>query len=161
VITRFPAGVTSWPVISRDVPAFASSGTAADANDDSYDTSWRADTTSAWLAYDLSAVPAAERGKVLVVWYNSSYNYDHTLINDYSYNMPGDYTIDVNPAPGGGDPPAMGWVTRVTVKGNHCHSRRHVIDMTGDNWIRINVTAVDGAPAMAIGRSINIASWIG
>jgi hypothetical protein len=145
VITRLPGRITSWPVISRDVPAFASSGTATDANGDSYDAAWWANAMPAWLVYDLSAVPAAERGQVLVVWYNGSYNYDHTIIGSYSYDMPEDYTIDVNPAPGGGNPPATGWVTRATVKGNHYHSRQHVIDMTGDNWIRINVTAVDGA----------------
>ncbi len=146
MITRLPGGGTSWPVISRDVPAFASSGTASDANDDSYDTTWRSRSTPAWLAYDLSSVPAAERGRVLVVWYNSSYNYDHTIIGSYSYNMPEEYTIDVNPAPGGVSPPATGWVTLVTVKGNHYHSRQHVINMTGNHWIRITVIAVDGAP---------------
>jgi hypothetical protein len=81
-----------------------------------------------------------------VVWYNYSYNYDHTIIGSYSYNMPADYTIDVNRAPGGVSPLATGWMTLVTVKGNHYRSRQHVIDMAGNNWIRINVTAVDGAP---------------
>ncbi len=60
--------------------------------------------------------------------------------------MPEDYTIDVNLGAGGDNPPDTGWVTLVTVKGNHYHSRQHVIDMTGNNWIRIVVTAVDGAP---------------
>ncbi len=61
------AGLEPMPVISRNVPAHASSGTASDANDDDYDTIWRSsETTSAatpsWLAYDLSGVPAAHRG---------------------------------------------------------------------------------------------------
>lgn len=141
-------GNSSWSIISRNVPAFASSNysPASQANDDSYDTTWRSLGTPTWLAYDLSGVPASHRGKVLVVWYNESYNYDHTIINDYVYNMPQDYTISVNSGAGGGHPPDTGWVTHVTVKGNHYHSRQHVIDMTGNNWIRLNVTAVDGAP---------------
>lgn len=138
-------GVPSWPVISRDLPAFASSGNASDANDDSYDTTWLSHGTPAWLAYDLSAVPASERGRVLLVWYNYSFDYDHTLIGSSSYDIPEDYTIDVNLAPGGGNPPETGWVTLVAVKRNHYHSRQHVINITGHNWIRLNVTATDGS----------------
>jgi lysophospholipase L1-like esterase len=37
-------------------------------------------------------------------------------------------------------------MTLAAVKGNRYHSRQQVIDMAGDNWIRINVTAVDGVP---------------
>lgn len=142
-------GQRGIPVISRDVPAFASSNSytpAADANDDSYDSAWRSQGSPAWLAYDLSGVPASTRAKVLVVWYNESGNYDHTIIGTLAYNMPQDYTIDVNAARGGSSSPGTGWVTVVTVKGNHYHSRQHIVDMTGYNWIRIYVSAVDGAP---------------
>ena len=137
-----------WPVISLNAPAFASNGyyPASDADDDSYDTAWRSQGTPAWLSYDLSRVPVSERGKVLVVWYNESYDYDHTIINNYSYNMPEDYTIAVNAAAGGGKPPASGWQTVSTVTGNHYHSRQQVIDMAGANWIRMAVTKADGAP---------------
>jgi len=139
--------VSSSSVISRGVPAFASSGNspASNANDDSYDTTWRSQGAPAWLAYDLSAVPASRRSKVLIVWYNETSNYDHTIISYPSYNIPRDYTIDVNRAPGGGNPPGTGWMTLVTVQGNHYHSREHVIDMMGSNWIRMNVTGVDGS----------------
>lgn len=135
------------PLLSRNVPAFASSGyyPASNANDDSYDTAWRSQGTPAWLAYDLSRVAPAQRTSVLVVWYNEVYNYNHTLIGYNAYNMPQDYTIDVNPAAGGGNPPTTGWVTKVTVKGNHYHSRQHIVDMGGANWLRINVTASDGS----------------
>jgi hypothetical protein len=147
VIGQTPEGAAPVSVISRNVPAFASSGYTPPyrANDDSYDTAWRSQGDHAWLAYDLSSVPASQRGKVLVAWYNESLNYDHTVIGYYAYNMPEKYTIDVNPARGGGNPPNNGWVTLVTVTGNHYHSRQHVIDMMGNNWIRINVTAVDGS----------------
>lgn len=139
--------VTSESVISRQVPAFASSGyyPASNANDDSYDTAWRSQGTPAWLAYDLSSVPISQRIKVLVVWYNETSNYDHTIIGYSAYNLPQDYTIEVNSAPGGDTPPGEGWVTLATVRGNDYHSREHVIDMAGDNWIRINVTRVDGS----------------
>ncbi|HLX41460.1 MAG TPA: SGNH/GDSL hydrolase family protein [Ktedonobacteraceae bacterium] len=140
--------VTSTPLISRNVPAFSSSNSSTPAsygNDGSYDDLWRSILTPAWLAYDLSSVPTTERTSILVVWYNESFNYDHTLINSYSYNMPEDYTIEVNPAAGGGNPPPSGWVTKITVTGNHYHSRQHILSMAGDNWLRIHVTAIDGA----------------
>jgi len=152
--TQLPGGQTqisrvgtTRSVISRNAPAFASSGyyPASYANDDSYDTSWRSQGSPAWLAYDLSNVPAPQRSKVLLVWYNETDNFDHTIIGFNAYNMPQDYTIDVNPAPGGSNPPSKEWVTLISVKANHYHSREHVIDMSGNNWIRMNVTAVDGS----------------
>jgi hypothetical protein len=144
-VSQTPGGALSWPIISRNVPVFASSATepASDADDDDYDDSWRSKGTPAWLAYDLSNVPASWRGKVLIVWYNETLDYDHTIIGYNANDLPQDYTIDVNPAPGGGNPPGTGWITLVTVKGNHYHSRQHVMNMTGNNWIRINVAAVD------------------
>ena len=112
VTGQTPQEGTGGSVISRHAHAFASSGyyPASDANDDSYDTTWRSQGTPAWLAYDLSSVPASQRSKVLVVWYNETANYDHTIIGYTAYNLPQDYTIDVNPAPGGGSPPGGGWV---------------------------------------------------
>lgn len=147
-VSQTPRGAQSWPVISRSVPVFASPATepASDANDDNYDDTWRSRGTPAWLAYDLSGIPVVERSKVLLVWYNETYDYNHTISGDYAYNLPQDYTIDVNPGAGGGKPPGKGWVTLITVEGNHYHSRQHLIDMTGNDWIRINVTAVDGSP---------------
>lgn len=135
-------------LISRSVPAFSSPAyyPAGNANDDSYDTSWRSNGTPAWLAYNLSSVPAAQRSKVLVVWYNESLNYDHTIINNFSYNMPENYTIDVNAAPGSGSAPQSGWKTVVSVQGNHYHSRQHIVSMAGYNWIGIFVSKIDGAP---------------
>lgn len=135
------------PLISRGAHAYASSETypATNANDESYDTTWRSQGAPAWLAYDLSSVPASQRSKVVVVWYSESGNYDHTLIGYPAYNMPQNYTIDVNAARGGGQPPATGWVTLVTVRGNHYHSRQHEIDITGYKWVRIDVTSIDGS----------------
>jgi len=136
------------PLISRGAPAFASSNLypAKNANDGDYSTAWRGSIPS-WLAYDLSGVPAAQRRRVVVGWFNDPMTtpYDHVLIGDNAYNNLRDYTIDANAAPGGGSPPASGWVTLATVAGNHYHSRQHLIDLTGYNWVRINVTASDGS----------------
>ena len=117
------------PVISRGKPAFASSGTASSANDSSYSTYWRSSgALPAWLAYDLSSVPAGHRGQVVVGWYNDPITtpYDHTVTGDVGYNNLGTYTIQVNPAAGGGQPPTNGWVTLATVTNNRYHSRTHL-----------------------------------
>src|SRR6266487_366845 len=140
------SSASSMPLISRGVPAYASSGSASDANDKSLDSLWRSDDVPAWIAYDLSSVPVSERGRVLLVWYNETYNYDHTIDRDVAYNMPGSYTIDINFAPGGtSSPPMSGWQTIVTVVDNHYHSRQHVFDMRGANWVRLNTTVADGS----------------
>ncbi len=139
--------VSGTGLISRNVPAFASSenNPASAADDGSYDTAWRSQGSPAWLTYDLSQVPASQRSKILLVWYNETGNYDHTLIKTPAYNIPQNYTVDVNAAAGGGQPPSQGWISLVTVQGNHYHSRQHLITMTGYNWIRLNVTAIDGS----------------
>lgn len=138
--------IPSTLLISRDVPAFASSGSAHDANDNSFDSLWWSNGVPAWLAYDVSRVPPSERGKVLLVWYNETFNYDHTVIKDVAYNIPGSYTIDLNFAPGGtSSPPTTGWQTVVTVVNNHYHSRQHAFDMKGANWVRMNITVADGS----------------
>jgi lysophospholipase L1-like esterase len=137
----------AYPLISRAVPAFASSESypASNADDDSFDTTWRSHGAPAWLAYDLSGLPTSKRSKLLLVWYNESSNYNHTIIGDFAYNLPQDYTIDVNAAAGGGQAPKTGWVTLVRVRGNHYHSRQHIINGAGYNWVRIDVSAIDGA----------------
>lgn len=153
------------PVISRGVPAFTNddfSGAfpASNANDTSYGGQhyWRCLTAptgntdsgtltqAVYLAYDLSGVPAGQRGQVVLAWFNdpSTDGYDSSLIGVNYNNVARDYTIDVNPA-AGGSLPTTGWVTKATVTSNPYHSRQHVIDMTGNNWIRINVTGVTGS----------------
>lgn len=58
--------------------------------------------------------------------------------------IPQKYTIEINTAAGSTAAPTTGWTTRTTVTGNKYHSRQHVLDMTGANWIRLSVTAVLG-----------------
>jgi lysophospholipase L1-like esterase len=146
--TAGSGGPASMPVISRGAPAFASSQLypAADANDSDYTSYWRG-SIPGWIAYDLSKVPAGQRGKVLVAWYNDPITspYDHTVTGEVAYNSLKSYTIQANAAAGGTSAPSSGWVTLATITGNVYHSRTALVDMTGYNWIRLNVTAADGS----------------
>jgi hypothetical protein len=137
------------PVISRGVPAHASSSRArppSAANDGDYASYWRSVSAPAWLAYDLSGVPAAQRGNVLLAWYNDPMTpeYNYNLVGELAYNLPTNYTIEGNRA-GGGAVPGSGWDVLATVTGNRFHSRQHAVNLAGFNWVRINVTAVVGA----------------
>lgn len=156
-------------LISRGAPAwtnddFAGSFPASNANNSIYGGTnyWRCLTTPTgnadsgtltqpvWLAYDLSGVQSSSRGQVLVHWDQSAVTgaYDCNLISTTPKpnNIPTSYTIDVNSAAGGGSPPGSGWVMKATVSASEpYHSRQHLIDMTGNNWIRINVTDITGS----------------
>jgi len=171
----------AMPVISRGVPAFTNDDCgggipASRANDNVYEDGWRACGTASpsapiYLAYDLSSVPAAQRGAVLVVWYNDPativYDYTyHSSVNPYPpgcttncgwepFDIPRDYTLEANPA-SGGSLPASGWVTLASVTGNNYHSRQHAVDLTGYNWVRINVTAADGYQPTTTGVVLNM-----
>ena len=149
-------------VISRNVPAYTNdscSGAypASLANDASYDTQWRTCNvptmfTPMYLAYDLSSVPAASRGRVVVAWYNdpTTNSYDHNFVGflrpvGIPNDIPSTYTIEGNTAPGG-LLPLGGWVALASVSGNSYHSRQHALDLSGYSWLRMNVTASDGSP---------------
>jgi lysophospholipase L1-like esterase len=144
------------PVISRGVPASTNSNCggsypASNANDTDYATVWNTCTAPSaaspeWLAYDLSGVPTAHRGQVVLSWYNDlmTGDYDHTVVGDTAYNNVGAYTIDANTAPGG-TVPTSGWTTLVTVAGNKKSSMQHVLNLAGYNWVRLNATASDGS----------------
>jgi lysophospholipase L1-like esterase len=146
------SAIGSMLVISRGVPAVASSGTASDANDADYSTTWRSSetpsaSTPSWIAYDLSAVPASSRHEVDVAWYAQESDYaEYDLAakpGAVAYNEPRDYTIDANAAAGGAAP-TSGWVSLTTVTGNTYTSRQVAVDLTGYNWIRLHVTGVNG-----------------
>ena len=144
------------PVISRNVPAYTNdscggSYPASLANDASYDTQWRACSTPSasapvYLAYDLSAVPAASRGRVVVAWYNDPVTspYEHGYVGQAGYDIPSTYTIEANNA-AGGTLPSSGWIPLATVSGNAYHSRQQVVDLAGASWVRMRVTATDGS----------------
>ena len=157
-----PQRHTPLPVISRNVPAYTNDSCdgvypASFANDASYDTQWRTcnvptSLTPIFIAFDLSSVPAASRGRVVVAWYNdpTTNSYDHNFVGilrpvGIANDIPASYTIEGNAALGG-SLPALGWVTLASVSGNSYHSRQHVVDLTGYNWLRMNVTGSDGSP---------------
>jgi lysophospholipase L1-like esterase len=151
------SGPLPMEIISNGAPAYSDSNCvfgrlASAANDGAYADAWRSCSTPsakkpAWVAYDLSGVPAEKKEKVLLVWYNEDTSaYDHTLITakpDPGYNIPGAYTVDVNAADGG-KPPATGWITAATVGKNSLHSRQHVFSMKGANWVRLSAIESDG-----------------
>jgi hypothetical protein len=158
---------TAMPVISRNCPAytnddFSGSFPASAACDGIYGGQhyWRCATTPAgnansgaltqavYLAYDLSAIPSTQRQSVVWIWYNdpSTDPYDPTILTTNYFNSPQAYTIDINTA-AGGSLPGSGWSTQVTVTSETRHSRQHVINMAGANWIRMRITAINGSDA--------------
>jgi lysophospholipase L1-like esterase len=146
------AGSVGMPRISGGVPAFASG--SADraaagpdkANDDDPSTSWVPDKLPAWIAYDLSAVPVGLRQSLLVVW-----NAPHAAgyINaspPAGGDMPTDYTIETNAAPGGGAaPPTSGWVQVTSVQGNLHDTVEQPATLGGGNWVRMSITGSSDA----------------
>lgn len=138
------AEVTPNPIISRGCPAYSGANDYSlnFANDAFYYSFWNG-AAPEYLAYDLSGIPEEQRREVLAVWYNATGHYDAAAVSNYSSNgAPSDYTIEVNAADGGTFP-ENGWEVAAVVEDNTCHSRQHVIDLEGYNWIRINITGVD------------------
>jgi len=138
------------PLLSRGLPVRASSENypARNAGSDDYSAMWRSQGYPCWVAYDVSSVPAPARTRLYSQWSNTNtYNYDTGVFADRTYNLPGDYVIEGNPAAGGGPVPASGWTTLVSVTGNAYHSAAHVFDATGSNWLRFRATAGNRANA--------------
>jgi hypothetical protein len=157
---------TPMPVISRNCPAwtnddFFGSFPASNACDAIYGGQhyWRCATTPAgnansgtltqavYLAYDLSGVPSVQRQQVVVVWYNdpSTDPYNSQLLGVNYFNTPSSYTIDINTGAGGSAPPSTGWTTLISETNQPYHSRQYALNLNGANWIRINVTAINGS----------------
>lgn len=145
--TTSPAsnGGAANPIISRGRPAFASVGAAGNANDGDFTTWWGVPAgETAWLAYDLSGVPAEDRRAVVLAWYTAPD--DGFTTAGIQGGCPiwsgrpflGDYVVEVNAAEGGGDPPTSGWREVDTVSGNVNLSAQHKVNFSGSNWIRIS-----------------------
>lgn len=154
VTTGFGTGIPpAMPVYSFGLPGKLSGSAWFDparALDTDMNTDWRqVDADPQWFAVDISTVPDAQKATSVFHWFNKSTGmYWQTAVqtsNTYN-NLPRDYTIDSNTAAGGGAAPTTGWVTEVTVTGNTYRSRTHTLHLTGKNWVRINVTASNGAP---------------
>lgn len=135
-------------LISRGVPAFASSGMASSANDEQPNVAWSSESLPAWLAYDVSGVPEGERQQVLLAWY--CYWADYLVSEPKAEQMlPLDYVVEVNTAAGGGEPPASGWSEVARVTNNSRSARQHVFDLAGASWVRLSVSkSSDAAKVM-------------
>jgi lysophospholipase L1-like esterase len=126
-------------LISRDVPAFASSGMAANANDDKPNIAWSSEALPAWLAYDVSRVPVEQRQRMLLAWY--CYWADYLVVTPKPEQMlPLDYVIETNAAAGGGEPPAGGWQEVANAHANAKSARQHTFELAGANWVRLTVS---------------------
>lgn len=160
------AAPAPMPLISEGLPSFSNDDftgafPASQANDATYggSHSWRCATTptgnandgtltqAVWWAVDLSTVQSSQRQQVLFAWQNDPATgaYAPDLISNPANNLAKDYTIDINTGAGGGSPPGSSWTTVATVTGNTLHSKQHLVNMAGANWIRINVTAAHGS----------------
>ena len=144
------------PLVSRGLPAFASSSgggrAPAEANDAANTSHWTSAVVPAWLAYDLSSVPAASRQQSLVAIYaERSNDYDNSILGVADWQqMPVDYTVETNAAPGGGQPPASGWSALVTVKNNTLAAPHHLVQLNGANWVRVNVSRASSPTTVSL-----------
>lgn len=138
-----PSGGASSRVVSLDAPVHASSGNAASATDESYDTAWRPEGDGGWLAIDLASLPTDQRDQVVLTW--SVDNDDGYFTTPRAGVCPAwdgrpflrDYRIEASAGPGGGDPPSNGWDVVESVSGNALLTRQHVVDLEGSTWIRL------------------------
>jgi hypothetical protein len=144
----------AMPHISDGAPAFASSSAnyqtvASAANDEDPLTAWSPSSLPAWIAYDLSTVPASQRQSALVVW-NALHSGSYINASTPSgADMPTDYVIEVNAAPTGSAPPTSGWSQVAAVASNLRGTVETPIAMGAANWIRMTVTGSTD-PTLAI-----------
>jgi hypothetical protein len=139
--------IPPMPLISRGAPAFASGGDPKAANDDKPDSSWSTDKMPAWLAYDVSAAPPAQRGQVLISWYAIHAGCYVDTNQPPTGARPLAYTLEANDGAGGGDPPDAGWRELLSNKDNRYCGLSHLVDLKGANWVRMNVTATSSDSA--------------
>lgn len=142
------------PLISRSARALASStapgSSPNNARDALHTTWWSSSVLPAWLAYDLSAAPTAQRSKSLVAIYAERSNDWDTTGQAIDWELPVDYVIETNSAAGGGQAPSTGWTTAVTVTDNVYAARHHLVDLRAANWIRVRVTDATGPSTVSL-----------
>jgi hypothetical protein len=152
--------VAPMTLISKGAPAFASDGDPTGANADQPASAWYSSNLPAWIAYDISKAPAADRQNALVSWYsihNPCYIDTNTNPAQSSAERPLAYTIETNTAPGGGSPPAAGWQAIVTVPDNRYCGRQHYVSLNSASWIRMNVT-MGGAGKVGVALDVQSAA---
>lgn len=132
-------------LLSRSIPVFATTGTAANATSSNYNNVCTSTGTPQEIALDISGIPPNQKTSNEFYWWNvgSQFYFDYAHAGGLGgslTNGPVAYTIDGNTA-AGGTKPTSGWTNLVTVTGNVYTSRKHSIVLTGYNWVRINVTS--------------------
>lgn len=154
------------PLISKDVPAFASSSSPGNAQDWSPATSWVSSALPAWLAYDLSAVAEAQRKRVLLAWYDGATLDFINAKPNADQHLPIDFKLELSKAAGGGDPPSDGWEAVETVTGNDRNAHQRLVDLDGANWVRVSVTKSSNPSAVGFDFDVHSApdgatdSWL-
>jgi hypothetical protein len=144
-------------MFSEGLPAAASSGTASRVCSATNSLFWRSSgAMPATIAIDVSSVigsytsPVGGTGNskpICLTWCSElTYSYDTQRYSTSGpYNMPMDWTVEVNSGAGGGAAPTTGWTVVKTVTGNYKTNGAYVIDMVGRNWVRFNVSAIRGS----------------
>jgi lysophospholipase L1-like esterase len=137
----FAAPAGSMPLLSRAVPATASSGKAAWAQDDVYarfppDHMWSCHG-DCWLAYDLSQVPEEVRSSLYLVLFfggNAQYQLNVNSLGgvDLKGVPTGGYRIEASASASGP------WTTLVAVTSLAQASRVHRVDFRGYSWLRFS-----------------------
>jgi len=147
----------AMPWISHGAPAFASSSagyqsTPDKANDGDPLTSWTPSALPAWIAYDLSGVPSSERQGALVVWNALHAGGYVNASSPTGADMPTDYVVEINTAPGGTPAaPTTGWTQVAAVAHNLRGTVETPIALNGAAWVRMSITgATDPTPSIDV-----------
>jgi hypothetical protein len=150
--SRYPKGDApqSPPnLLSRGLPTFVSSGTAADAVSSNYNNIWQSSGSTATITQDISGLTSAQKATLALFLYCETGVDTTTLYFDVARatggggvksNQPSAYTIQGNTAAGGGAAPGSGWATLLTVTNGYA-SRKHTFSLSGYNWYRLNITS--------------------
>ncbi len=164
-ITQASAMASPSPIINRNGAVYSDQQSTAYAScNDIYYDAWRGNEGS-YLAFDLSAVPVAERSLINFAWYSTAWNsYDYTVKNENGQQAPAAYTISVNAAEGGAYP-TDGWVAVAKITDNVYHSRQHLVEMTGYNWVQITIDTAMSGGSVSLNVDIHncaegVDSWI-
>lgn len=159
------AAAPASPIINRNGAVYSDQqSTAYAACNDVYYDAWKG-VEGSYLAFDLSAVSEEQRGLIDFAWYSTAWNsYDYTVKNESGQAAPYAYTISVNAAEGGSYP-TDGWVEVVKVTENVYHSRQHLVDMEGYQWVQITIDAAQSSGSVSLNVDIHdcsqgVDSWI-
>lgn len=142
---------TGYLPLNRDGAVYSDNQSSAYASCNAvYYDAWTGNIGS-YLAYDLSACPAAQRQTVNLAWYSGAWgNYDYTVLNESAPASLSEYKIYINDAPGGAYP-EDGWTEIAAITGNTTHSRQHIVEMDGSNWIKLEVLGIQNG-----GNTVNL-----